>query len=165
MTDAATPDGVSTSVHRVFAYAPAVVFDAWLDAGIRRAVLLRSTYKNCIKEIDPREGGIERYEHRWKNRLLDITTRRNLSVERPNEIVAHRELQPPDKAGPKLPNYVLVEEKLRFGPRNGETELIVTERLLTIKPRWLGPLSHKDTSDWWNLDLDVFEQLLTLRES
>lgn len=157
-----TTDDNTCIVSRHFPFAPEKVFDAWFDPKIRAMVLQRTTYKYCIKEVNPVEGGIERYEQRWKNTLYGKSVRTYASITRPSEVVTEI-CNPPTKrtiAGFLPPAAVFVREHLTFGKTDQGTMLKISEVYPSMWRSKLASFARRESADRWNLDLDVFENAL-----
>lgn len=131
---------------------PEQVFDAWTDPAIRREILSRNLYKNGIKALEIREGGEERYEHRWRNRLMGITTRRYLVLRRPRLILAHvtgtHEASSEDQ-------FWASQELILFKPTDTGCELVASSQCVSLEPTVVSAVERT-----WEESFDAFEQAL-----
>ncbi len=128
------------------------LFDAWVDPRIRRLVLSHRRYKNGVKEVNVVDGGVERYEDRWKNRLIAQTTRRYLVVRRPKLIIAQVETT---VASEPIDQVFAIQELLLFKPNENGTELVSSSQCVSIQPTFI----HSAEESWAD-HCDIFEQII-----
>lgn len=139
-------------VRRQFLVPAEKLFDAWIDPAIRKLVLSHTRYKNGVKEVNIVEGGVERYENRWKNRLTGQTTRRYVVIRRPKIIIAHVEKS---MEGNVIDQHFAIQKLMLFKPNEHGTELVASSQCVSIMPTYI-----HSAEDSWNDDLDIFEQLI-----
>lgn len=139
-------------VRRKFRGAAEEIFAAWTDPDVRWNVLDRGRSKNDVKEVSVTEGGLERYEDRWKNRLYGRTTRRYLVVRPAKLIVAHSEIT---MEGEMFDQHFAKQELLLFKPKGGTCEIVATDQCVSIEPSYV----HA-AEDSLNEIFDAFESLL-----
>lgn len=106
-------------------------YSAWTNPEIRRSVLAHGRYKNSVKEVSISEGGIERYEDRWKNRLYGITTRRYVILRPAKMIVAQTESS---VAGEMFDQHFVRQELLLFKPKGANCEIVASDQCISIEP-------------------------------
>ena len=128
------------------------VFDRWTDPAIRNELLSAGRYKNGVKEVNPVEGGEERYEERWKNRLMGQTVRKYLTIQRPDVIIAHVVTWTPSEP---VSQVFAIQETLRFLPVAQGTELAATSQISTLYPA-----SHNAAKSNWHELFAEFEKLI-----
>ncbi|MEM7520485.1 MAG: SRPBCC domain-containing protein [Pseudomonadota bacterium] len=121
-------------VRREFPIPVEEAFSAWIDPEIRRSVLAHGRYKNGVKECDVREGGLERYEDRWKNRLYGTTTRRYLVLRPSKMIIAHTETS---VEGDMVDQHFATQELLLFKPKGTNCEIVASDQCISIEPSFV----------------------------
>ena len=121
-------------VRREFQLPLEKVFSAWTDPAVRRAVLSRGRCKNCVKEVDVVEGGLERYEDRWKNRLYGTTTRRYLVIRAARLIVAQSETR---VGGGMFDQHFARQELLLFKSKGDTSEIVAADQCISIEPSYV----------------------------
>lgn len=121
-------------VRREFPWAVEETFSAWTDSEIRRSVLARGRNKNGVKEVDVVEGGLERYEYRWKNRLYGTTSRRYLIIRPARLIVAHSETS---VEGDMFDQHFAKQELLLFKPKGDTCEIVASDQCVSIEPSYV----------------------------
>ena len=139
-------------VRREFRGAAEEIFAAWTDPEVRRNVLGRGRSKNDVKEVSVMEGGLERYEDRWKNRLYGRTTRRYSVVRPARLIVAHSEIT---MEGEMFDQHFAKQELLLFKPKGDTCEIVASDQCVSIEPSYV----HA-AEDSLNEIFDAFESLL-----
>lgn len=127
-------------------------YSAWTDPEIRRSVLAHGRYKNGVKEVDVSEGGLERYEDRWKNRLYGTTIRRYLILRPAKIIVAHTEVS---VEGEMVDQHFVKQELLLFKPKDAGCEVVASDQCISIEPSFV----HA-TEDALNKVFDIFANKL-----
>ncbi len=110
------------------------IYSAWTDPEIRRSVLAHGRYKNGVKEVDVSEGGLERYEDRWKNRLYGTTTRRYLILRPARMIVAQSETS---IEGEMFDQRFVKQELLLFKPKDALCEVVASDQCISIEPSFV----------------------------
>lgn len=121
-------------VRREFPMSVEDTFSAWVDPEIRRNVLAHGRYKNGVKEVDVSEGGLERYEDRWKNRLYGTTTRRYVIVRPARMIVAQSETS---VEGDMFDQHFVKQELLLFKPKGANCEIVASDQCISIEPSFV----------------------------
>lgn len=121
-------------VRREFPMTADQVFSAWTNPEIRRSVLAHGRYKNGVKEVDVKEGGFEKYEDRWKNRLYGTTTRRYVLLRPARMIVAHSETS---VEGDMFDQHFVRQELLLFKPRDQSCEIVASDQCISIEPMFV----------------------------
>lgn len=121
-------------VRREFPMSVEETFSAWTNSEIRRSVLAHGRYKNGVKEIDVSEGGFERYEDRWKNRLYGTTTRRYVLLRPAQMIVAHSETS---VEGDMFDQHFVRQEHLLFKPKDKTCEVVASDQCISIEPMFV----------------------------
>ena len=106
-------------------------YSAWTCPEIRRSVLAHGRYKNGVKEVSISEGGIERYEDRWKNRLYGTTTRRYVLLRPAKMIVAQTEIS---VEGDMYDQHFVTQELLLFKPKGENCEIVASDQCISIEP-------------------------------
>jgi len=130
------------------------VFDSWVDPTIRHRVLVQGRNKNTVKEVNPIEGGFERYEDRWRNRLIGQTERRYLAIRRSHLIIAHAEHS---MVGDTVDQFFAIQELILFKPCKIGTEIVASSQCVSIQPTYVHAVE-----DSWNSLIDAFETALEL---
>lgn len=121
-------------VRREFPVSAEEAYTAWTDQEIRRSVLAYGRYKNGVKEVDVSEGGIERYEDRWRNRLLGTTTRRYVILRPARLIVAQSETS---FEGDMFDQHFVRQELLLFKPKDAGCEIVASDQCISIEPTFV----------------------------
>ena len=121
-------------VRREFPMSVERTFSAWTDPEIRRSVLAHGRYKNGVKEVDVSEGGFERYEDRWKNRLYGTTTRRYVLLRPARMIVAHSEKSVETDM---FDQHFVSQELLLFKPKGEICEIVASDQCISIEPTFV----------------------------
>lgn len=121
-------------IRREFPRAVAAIFSAWTDPEVRRSVLAHGRYKKGVKEIDVVEGGLERYEDRWKNRLNSTTTRRYLIIRPAKLIISHSETS---VEGDMFDQHFAKQELLLFKPKGNNCEIVASDQCVSIEPSYM----------------------------
>ncbi|WP_144430612.1 SRPBCC domain-containing protein [Jannaschia donghaensis] len=121
-------------VRREFPMSVEKIFSAWTNPEIRRSVLAHGRYKNGVKEVDVSEGGKERYEDRWKNRLYGTTTRRYILLRPARMIVAHSETS---VEGDMFDQHFVRQELLLFKPKGEICEIVASTQCVSIEPTFV----------------------------
>ena len=129
---------------------PDRVFDAWTTPDIRRAVLGRNLYKNGIKALEIHEGGEERYEHRWRNQLFGVTTRRYLILRRPRLILA--QVTGTTETG-AADQFWAEQELILFKPRDTGCEIVASSQCVSLEPTVVTSVERK-----WQDSFEAFDQ-------
>ena len=109
-------------------------FSTWTNPEVRRSVLAHGRYKNGVKEVEVSEGGFERYEDRWKNRLCGTTTRRYVLLRPARMIVAHSETS---VAGDMFDQHFVRQELLLFKPKDKICEIVASDQCVSIEPMFV----------------------------
>ena len=113
-------------------------------------VLQHGRDKNGVKEFDIVEGGYERYEDRWKNRLYGRTTRRYVIIRPAKMIVAHSETT---LEGNMYDQHFATQELLLFKPSAIGTEIVASSQCVSIEPSYV----HA-AEDHLNEIFDIYER-------
>ena len=121
-------------VRRAFPMSVEEAFSAWIDPEIRRSVLAHGCYKNGVKECVVREGGFERYEDRWKNRLYGTTTRRYLVLRPSKMIIAHAETT---VEGDMFDQNFAKQELRLFKAKGTSCEIVASDQCISIEPSFV----------------------------
>lgn len=117
-------------------------YSAWTDTNIRRSVLSHGRYKNGVKEVSVSEGGIERYEDRWKNRLYGTTIRRYLVLKPARMIVAQSEMS---VEGDLSDQRFFTQELILFKTKDTNCEIVASNQCISIEPSFVH--AAKDSLD------------------
>ena len=137
-------------VRREFPWTAVEVFRSWVDPDIRRRVLSHGRYKNGVKEVDVVEGGFERYEDRWKNRLHSVTLRKYIVIRPSKIIVAHTQQT---LEGDTYDQFWATQELLLFKEKGHGCEVVASDQCVSIEP-WFVHAAE----DRLNETFDLFEK-------
>ena len=121
-------------VRREFPMSAEDTYSAWTNPEFRRSVLAHGRYKNGVKEVSISEGGIERYEDRWKNRLYGTTTRRYLILRPAKMIVAQSETS---IEGDMFDQHFVRQELLLFKSKGANCEIVASDQCISIEPSFV----------------------------
>ncbi len=131
-------------VRREFPMTVEKIYAAWTNPEIRRSVLGHNRYKNGVKEVDVSEGGFERYEDRWKNRLFATTTRRYVLLRPARMIIAHSETRLHVDMSDQ---HFVTQELLLFKPKNELCEIVASNQCICLEPTFVH--SAEDGLNTW----------------
>lgn len=137
-------------VRREFPWNAEKAFRSWVDPDIRRRVLSHSRHKNGVKEVDFVEGGCERYEDRWKNRLHSVTLRKYIVI-RPSKIIVAQTQQTLE--GDMHDQFWATQELLLFKMKGDGCEVVASNQCVSIEP-WFVHAAE----DRLNETFDLFEK-------
>ena len=129
------------------------VFGDWTNPDVRSEVLSHGRYKNCVKEVEIFEGGHERYEDRWKNRLYGTTTRRYVIIRPSKMIVSHSETT---LEGDISDQHFAAQELLLFKSHGKGTEVVASSQCVSIEPTYI-----HSKEDQLSKFFDIFKQTVT----
>lgn len=121
-------------VRREFPMSVEDTYSAWTNPEIRRSVLAHGRYKNGVKEVSCSEGGIERYEDRWKNRLYGTTKRRYVILRPAKMIVAQSETS---IEGDMFDQHFVKQELLLFKSKGANCEIVASDQCISIEPSFV----------------------------
>lgn len=139
-------------VRREFPMSVEKIYSAWTNPEIRKSVLAHGRYKNGVKEVDVSEGGFERYEDRWKNRLYGTTTRRYVLLRPARMIIAHSET---NVDRDMFDQHFVRQELLLFKPKDEICEIVASNQYISIEPSFV----HA-AEDGLNEIFDIFAEKL-----
>ena len=137
-------------VRREFRWTVEKTFSSWIDPEIRRRVLSHGRYKNGVKEVDVIEGGRERYEDRWRNRLHSTTHRLYVIIRPPKLIVAHTQQT---LEGDMYDQHWATQELLLFKTKGDGCEVVASDQCVSIEPWYIHAAEER-----LNETFDVFEK-------
>lgn len=121
-------------VRREFSMSAEDTYSAWTNPEVRRSVLAHGRYKNDVKEVSISEGGIERYEDRWKNRLYGTTTRRYVILRPAKMIVAQSETS---IEADMFDQHFVQQELLVFKSKGANCEVVASVQCISIEPSFV----------------------------
>lgn len=139
-------------VRRQFQRSVKEAFSAWTDPEVRRRVLSHGRYKNGVKEVDVVEGGLERYEDRWKNVFYGATTRRYIVIRPAGLIIAQSEIS---VEGHLSEQHFAKQELLLFEPKGETCEIVASDQCLSVEP-WYVHAAEQSINEIF----DAFSNLL-----
>ena len=119
---------------RSFAQSVGVIFSAWTNPDRRRTILKHGRKKNGVMEVEIVEGGIERYEDRWKNHLYGKTIRRYLIIRPSKLIVSQSETSIENDM---VDQHFARQELLLFKPKEDGCELVASDQCVSLEPTYI----------------------------
>lgn len=121
-------------VRRQFPCKAEVAFASWINSEIGKRVLSHGRYKYGVKEVDVVEGGRERYDDRWRNRLHGTTERRYLTIRPSKLIIAHAQKT---LKGDMYDQFWATQELLLFKEKEDGCEVVAYNQCVSISPFYI----------------------------